>query len=290
MSSSKKESHSVKKDLSSSSKQDKEKSDSTTHQFSQQIPDGLRLRNRSIRRAGDTNQQIIDRRNRMKKGHMDVHIDSSENLESSSFANDYFNDDEDEDLVIIDSDDEEEDGQGTNKMRKKRKKKKRGKEKVEHVTRFSKSEKSELIEFIYGSGNQEKNSSKFSYHNESVQNEESDENMDETSSLNPIIPDQNLPQVKTKRPNKVSSQFCDRTLFQSCILKERRASNSSEDEEEGTRFWFKTEDSDLEDAIDDPSEHESSFTICIQVFIPFLIAGFGTVGAGLVLDVVQVSC
>ena len=35
-------------------------------------------------------------------------------------------------------------------------------------------------------------------------------------------------------------------------------------------------------------EQESSFFIMVQVFIPFLIAGFGTVGAGLVLDLVQV--
>lgn len=35
-----------------------------------------------------------------------------------------------------------------------------------------------------------------------------------------------------------------------------------------------------------PSE-ESSFTIFVQVFIPFLVAGFGTVAAGLVLDYVQ---
>jgi len=34
---------------------------------------------------------------------------------------------------------------------------------------------------------------------------------------------------------------------------------------------------------------ETYFSIAIQVFIPFLIAGFGTVGAGLVLDVVQVT-
>lgn len=33
---------------------------------------------------------------------------------------------------------------------------------------------------------------------------------------------------------------------------------------------------------------ESMFYIMVQVFIPFLIAGFGTVGAGLVLDLVQV--
>lgn len=34
---------------------------------------------------------------------------------------------------------------------------------------------------------------------------------------------------------------------------------------------------------------ETYFSIAIQVFIPFLIAGFGMVGAGLVLDVVQVG-
>lgn len=36
-------------------------------------------------------------------------------------------------------------------------------------------------------------------------------------------------------------------------------------------------------------EEESSFSIALQVFFPFLIAGFGTVAAGLLLDVVQVS-
>ena len=35
--------------------------------------------------------------------------------------------------------------------------------------------------------------------------------------------------------------------------------------------------------------HESSLMIAAQVFLPFLIAGFGTVGAGLVLDMVQVG-
>ncbi|XP_067935045.1 solute carrier family 41 member 1-like [Watersipora subatra] len=34
-------------------------------------------------------------------------------------------------------------------------------------------------------------------------------------------------------------------------------------------------------------KEESSFRIAIQVFFPFLIAGFGTVGAGMVLDIVQ---
>nr|XP_037280892.1 solute carrier family 41 member 1-like isoform X2 [Rhipicephalus microplus] len=33
--------------------------------------------------------------------------------------------------------------------------------------------------------------------------------------------------------------------------------------------------------------HESLWSVAVQVFVPFLIAGFGTVGAGLVLDVIQ---
>ena len=34
---------------------------------------------------------------------------------------------------------------------------------------------------------------------------------------------------------------------------------------------------------------EGSFTIGLQVFFPFLIAGFGTVSAGILLDIVQVT-
>lgn len=39
----------------------------------------------------------------------------------------------------------------------------------------------------------------------------------------------------------------------------------------------------------DSSSEEGSFTIGLQVFFPFLVAGFGTVSAGILLDVVQVS-
>ncbi|XP_034231013.1 solute carrier family 41 member 1-like isoform X2 [Thrips palmi] len=39
--------------------------------------------------------------------------------------------------------------------------------------------------------------------------------------------------------------------------------------------------------LQDPPNMETYFSIAIQVFIPFLIAGFGMVGAGLVLDAVQ---
>ena len=39
----------------------------------------------------------------------------------------------------------------------------------------------------------------------------------------------------------------------------------------------------------DTTLEEGSFTIGLQVFFPFLIAGFGTVSAGILLDVVQVT-
>ncbi|GFT69068.1 solute carrier family 41 member 1 [Nephila pilipes] len=43
----------------------------------------------------------------------------------------------------------------------------------------------------------------------------------------------------------------------------------------------------LEDHIIIPDTKETMLSVALQVFVPFLIAGFGTVGAGLVLDVVQ---
>lgn len=39
----------------------------------------------------------------------------------------------------------------------------------------------------------------------------------------------------------------------------------------------------------DSSSEEGSFTIGLQVFFPFLVAGFGTVSAGILLDIVQVN-
>lgn len=43
------------------------------------------------------------------------------------------------------------------------------------------------------------------------------------------------------------------------------------------------------DLVDKSGQSENILSLSFQVFIPFLIAGFGTVGAGLVLDVVQVN-
>ena len=45
----------------------------------------------------------------------------------------------------------------------------------------------------------------------------------------------------------------------------------------------------LEDQVIVPETKETMLSIALQVFVPFLIAGFGTVGAGLVLDIVQAS-
>jgi solute carrier family 41 len=49
------------------------------------------------------------------------------------------------------------------------------------------------------------------------------------------------------------------------------------------------EDSDIQTLLPGPALHdESSWQIGLQVFFPYMIAGFGMVAAGLVLDVVQV--
>jgi hypothetical protein len=59
-----------------------------------------------------------------------------------------------------------------------------------------------------------------------------------------------------------------------------------------TRKTYKTSDisfTSFDDHIDgQPVYEESLLSLYFQVFVPFLIAGFGTVGAGLVLDYVQV--
>lgn len=49
---------------------------------------------------------------------------------------------------------------------------------------------------------------------------------------------------------------------------------------------IKIETEDIKTVVE---KSESSFSIALQVFFPYIIAGFGTVGAGMVLDVVQVS-
>jgi len=61
----------------------------------------------------------------------------------------------------------------------------------------------------------------------------------------------------------------------------------------GEKSHLLVEDSAPTDDFSDTKEEEEEETfwgIAIQVFIPFLIAGMGMVGAGLVLDVVQVCC
>lgn len=59
--------------------------------------------------------------------------------------------------------------------------------------------------------------------------------------------------------------------------------------------WKESKDSDpkkskrRKDSVKKDPDQESLLAICIQVFIPFLIAGTGTCGAGIVLDYAEVS-
>lgn len=57
---------------------------------------------------------------------------------------------------------------------------------------------------------------------------------------------------------------------------------------DGGRLPDVVAESKIYDVTDEEEPLESYLAITIQVFIPFLIAGLGMVGAGLVLDLVQV--
>lgn len=61
---------------------------------------------------------------------------------------------------------------------------------------------------------------------------------------------------------------------------EERSTSSTSDDDQGASLL---QASNLQE------DSESSLAILMQVMVPFLVAGLGMVGAGLVLDLVQVS-
>lgn len=62
--------------------------------------------------------------------------------------------------------------------------------------------------------------------------------------------------------------------------------SSQDDDIDGDLIVNKDEASEVKTVSE---EDESALSIGLQVFIPYIIAGFGTVGAGMVLDIVQVK-
>ena len=65
------------------------------------------------------------------------------------------------------------------------------------------------------------------------------------------------------------------------LYEEQQSSNS--DDDQGASLL------QVGESMEDPAPAESSFSILIQILIPFIVAGLGMVGAGIVLDIVQVS-
>lgn len=66
-------------------------------------------------------------------------------------------------------------------------------------------------------------------------------------------------------------------------------SNSSEETDESESMLLSHLKLTTDQETDNEEEEEGFWLITFQVFFPFLIAGLGMVGAGLVLDIVQVS-
>lgn len=66
-------------------------------------------------------------------------------------------------------------------------------------------------------------------------------------------------------------------------------SNSSEETDESESMLLSHLKLTTDQQTDNQEEEEGFWLITFQVFFPFLIAGLGMVGAGLVLDIVQVS-
>ena len=66
------------------------------------------------------------------------------------------------------------------------------------------------------------------------------------------------------------------------------AQDDADDENVEQPLIRREEGDDSPRAVDEEQSQEKCLNIAFQVFIPYIIAGLGTVGAGLVLDVVQV--
>ena len=122
------------------------------------------------------------------------------------------------------------------------------------IKKFSKNEKQELIELLYSED-------VIKFNKNHIINEESNESdADNEEVMTSFINDRKPLLQKTKRKSVGKPFKTSEVLF--------------------TGF-----DDDFEDHI---IYDESLLSLFFQVFVPFLIAGFGTVGAGLVLDYVQV--
>jgi len=131
----------------------------------------------------------------------------------------------------------------------------------EDTKRFTESGRQEIINLVYGDG----------VCLNGLNHEYDDaEDYDEESQLNPS---------KNKhRSNSNRSRKSIKSSIMKALDSKRDFDGTSDDIEASPCVTPSTQDKD---------EDETSFSIFIQVLLPFLVGGFGTVGAGLVLDHVQ---
>jgi solute carrier family 41 len=156
------------------------------------------------------------------------------------------------------------------------------------LTKFSENNKSDIINLIYRSPIENKQTA-ITLNGMHVLNDDADdyyeEEDEESQCLNPEKKSRKM------RSNSNKSNKSKRSFKQSLFTKPYGDSDAEE-----ASVTPSPTPSNLDEALDHPErranshtpiDKETSFSIFIQVFFPFLIGGFGTVGAGLVLDYVQ---
>lgn len=118
--------------------------------------------------------------------------------------------------------------------------------------------------------------------------------------VHPVIPTEMRPgdcELKevTSAPKKTEQQEGDLDADRAEVVVIKSRANAKGVLEEDALLENGSQSNDSDDTSTDQSQvlapplKETSFSIGLQVLVPFLLAGFGTVGAGIVLDIVQVS-
>ncbi|MGH0174386.1 UNVERIFIED_CONTAM: hypothetical protein FKN15_007942 [Acipenser sinensis] len=118
--------------------------------------------------------------------------------------------------------------------------------------------------------------------------------------VHPVIPTEMRPgdcELKevTSAPKKTEQQEGDLDADRAEVVVIKSRANAKGVLEEDALLENGSQSNDSDDTSTDqiqvlaPPLKETSFSIGLQVLVPFLLAGFGTVGAGIVLDIVQAN-
>ena len=111
-----------------------------------------------------------------------------------------------------------------------------------------------------------------------------DESDDETTIINVI--DQNVPLLNQEEQNQLSPKGSESKKKHVLVVRDDNDSGISESASEESNMLTELP----ERMVQPEKKKESLIGIILQIFFPYLIAGFGMMLAGFLLDYVQVSC